>query len=93
MNIRDIDVFRNLTNHVLEQHIHTASAQTIANILWAHRTVHIEPPRQLLDSWASFKLPGLAIAKSSTNGAGSTMNMELPNFEYPTNFETLIDTS
>ena len=64
MNIRDIDVFRNLTNYVLQYHINTASAQTIANILWAHQTVHIEPPRQLLDSWASLKLPGLVIAQN-----------------------------
>lgn len=69
MNIRDIDVFRYLTNHVLEYQIETASAQAIANILWAHRSVHIEPPKQLLESWAMLKLPDLNIVVSSDTGS------------------------
>jgi hypothetical protein len=65
MNIRDVEVFRHLTQAILRHHIHTASAQTIANILWAHRTVFIEPPPQLLDRWATVKLPGLVIARQT----------------------------
>jgi hypothetical protein len=65
MNIRDVQVFRHLTQAILRHHIHTASAQTIANILWAHRTVFIEPPPQLLERWATVKLPGLVIARQS----------------------------
>lgn len=66
LNIRDDEVFRNLTYIILDQ-IGSASPQTIANVLWAHRAVYIEPPRQLLESWASHKLPGLVIA-SDPNG-------------------------
>ena len=73
MNIRDSDVFHYLTSHVLKYQVHTANAQTIANILWAHRTVHIEPPQQLLESWAMLKLPDLNIVK------GSDSNMWLYN--------------
>jgi hypothetical protein len=69
MNIRDSDVFHYLTSYVLKHQIDTASAQTIANILWAHRTVHIEPPQQLLESWMILKLPDLKIVK----GSGSNM--------------------
>lgn len=60
MNIRDSEVFHYseyLTSYVLKNQINTASAQTIANILWAHRTVHIEPPIELLESWTMLKLP------------------------------------
>ena len=67
MNIRDVDVFRCLTNYVLKYQIDTASAQTIANILWAHRSVHIEPPQQLLESWTMLKLPDLNIVTSSNS--------------------------
>ena len=63
MNIRDVQVFHHLTQSILHHHIHTASAQTIANILWAHRTVFIDPPPQLLERWATLKLPGLVIAR------------------------------
>lgn len=61
MNIRDESVFRNLTDLILEQ-IDSVSAQTVANVLWAHRAVHLEPPRLLLDKWAGRRLPGLVFA-------------------------------
>ena len=67
MNIRDSDVFHYLTSYVLKYQINTASAQTVANILWAHRTVHIEPPQRLLESWTLLKLPDLKIVKGSDN--------------------------
>ena len=65
MNIRDTEVFTYLTNYVLKYQIDTASAQTIANILWAHRSVHIEPPQELLENWTMSKLPNLNIAYGS----------------------------
>jgi hypothetical protein len=61
LNIRDVDVFRYLT-HVILLQVDSASAQSVANVLWAHRAVHIEPPRQLLENWASRRLPGLVFA-------------------------------
>jgi hypothetical protein len=61
LNIRDVDVFRYLTSSILQQ-VDSASAQSVANVLWAHRAVHVEPPRQLLENWASRRLPGLVIA-------------------------------
>jgi hypothetical protein len=52
---KDERAFSLLSNKILEQ-IESASAQSIANTLWAHRAVHITPPQQLLDSWATNKL-------------------------------------
>jgi hypothetical protein len=36
--------------------LESASAQAIANALWAYRTVEIPPPRELMDSWVIQKL-------------------------------------
>jgi hypothetical protein len=60
MDIRDEDVFRILSQSMLDQ-IGNASAQAVANVLWAHRAVHIAPPQSLLDSWASRKLGLVAV--------------------------------
>ena len=55
MDIRDDIVFSSMSNVMMEQ-LETASAQAVANALWAHRAVHIAPPQELLDSWAIQKL-------------------------------------
>lgn len=55
MNIQDERVFQVLSDDMLDQ-LGAASAQAIANALWAHQTVHITPPYQLLDQWASERL-------------------------------------
>jgi hypothetical protein len=55
MDIRDVNVFRNLTRCMLEN-IHSTSAQSVANAMWAHRAVLIEPPQDLIDTWAQQKL-------------------------------------
>lgn len=55
MDIRDDIVFSSMGNIMMEQ-LETASAQAVANALWAYRTVHIAPPQTLLDSWAIQKL-------------------------------------
>ena len=52
---KDERAFGLLSNKILDQ-IDRTSAQSIANTLWAHRAVHITPPQQLLDSWATQKL-------------------------------------
>jgi len=62
MDVRDDEVFRNLTKQMLDQ-IEATSAQAIANAMWAHRAVHIEPPQMLLNSWASQKLGLVAVAQ------------------------------
>jgi hypothetical protein len=55
MDIRDVDVFRNLTRCMLEN-IDSTSAQSVANAMWAHRAVLIEPPQDLINTWAQHKL-------------------------------------
>lgn len=55
MNIRDEEVFRNLSSGMIRQ-INMASSQALTNAMWAHRAVHIVPPRLLLDSWATQRL-------------------------------------
>jgi hypothetical protein len=55
MNLRDDDVFRNLSN-LMSDKIGSASAQALANVLYAHREVLIKSPQQLLDRWAVQKI-------------------------------------
>ena len=55
LNIRDEEVFNHLSS-ILMENIEETSAQAIANVLWAHRIVHIPPPRELLDRWTIKKL-------------------------------------
>ena len=60
MNIREEQAFQKLSAIVMEQ-IDTASAQAVANVMWAHNAVHIQPPQALLDSWAIEKLGIVAV--------------------------------
>jgi len=60
MDIRHEEVFSKLSTILMEQ-IDRTSALTVANVLWAHRTVHIAPPQTLLDSWAKQKLGIVAV--------------------------------
>ena len=62
MKIVNEDLFEALSNEILDQ-LDTASAQTIANALWAYRALYMSPPRQLLDRWAIERL-GLNTAKN-----------------------------
>jgi hypothetical protein len=50
LDIRDEDVFKVLSNIILDQ-IEVVSASAIANVIWAHRVVYITPPQQLIDNW------------------------------------------
>ena len=62
LDIRDEEVFSNLS-HVIMDQIEGATAQAVANVLWAYDNVYISPPRQLLDRWANEKL-GLVSVQS-----------------------------
>ena len=55
MEIQDENVFSVMSAIMMAQ-VETASAQSIANALWAYRTVELPPPRQLMDSWVIQKL-------------------------------------
>jgi len=55
MNIRDDATFRYM-NLVIMMHLSKATAQTIANSLWAHDRVKLDPPPQLLDTWLRERL-------------------------------------
>lgn len=55
MGIRDEEVFSAMSEVMMGQ-LESASAQAIANALWAYRTVEISPPRELMDSWVLEKL-------------------------------------
>ncbi|KAG7347816.1 hypothetical protein IV203_016521 [Nitzschia inconspicua] len=48
-------VFEKLSNTILEQ-IEDTNAQSIANALWAYRTVGLPAPQKLLNTWATEKL-------------------------------------
>jgi hypothetical protein len=60
LRIREEALFHHLTSILLE-HIETTSAQGLANALWAHEAVFLEPPQILLDSWAQSKLGLVAV--------------------------------
>lgn len=62
MHIVNEEVFEVLSNDILDQ-LDTASAQAIANALWAYRALHMSPPRKLLDRWAIERL-GLNTARN-----------------------------
>lgn len=51
----DEEVFNKLSGIILSQ-IQDASAQAIANALWAYEVVDLEPPNELLNSWAIQRL-------------------------------------
>ena len=55
MEIQDENVLSAMSAIMMTQ-VETASAQSIANALWAYRTVELPPPRQLMDSWVIQKL-------------------------------------
>jgi hypothetical protein len=55
MNIDDEDTFA-LMNNVLMNQINDATTQTIANALWAHEVVNLQPPQLLFNQWAKEKL-------------------------------------
>lgn len=43
-------------SYILMSHLQNASSQGIANALWAHDVVGLDPPRELLGCWAREKL-------------------------------------
>ena len=70
MQVVNEEVFEVLSNDILDQ-LDTASAQAIANALWAYRALHISPPPKLLDRWA-FERLGLNPARSHEQGLDHT---------------------
>ena len=66
MDVRDDVVFRHLSQQMLDQ-IDSTSAQAIANAMWAHRAVHLEPPQRLLDTWATQKLGLVAVSQPDSD--------------------------
>eukprot|EP00977_Amphora_coffeiformis_P013510 scaffold3571_cov176-Amphora_coffeaeformis.AAC.26 len=63
LDLRHEAVFTKLCNLILDQ-IESASAQSVANVLWASRAVYFRPPQKLLDTWAIKKLGLVAIEPS-----------------------------
>ncbi|KAL7467025.1 hypothetical protein ACHAXS_007295 [Conticribra weissflogii] len=51
LQIRDEDSFSSLSAIMLNR-MQEATSQAIANALWAHEIVDLQPPRELLDCWA-----------------------------------------
>ena len=60
LQIRDPHAFSSLSSIMLNR-MQEATSQAIANALWAHEVVDLEPPRELLDCWARDNL-GLVAA-------------------------------
>jgi hypothetical protein len=61
LRFQDEQVYDRLSRIMINQ-INDASAQGIANALWAYRAVHLQPPKELLNLWATQKL-GLVSAE------------------------------
>jgi hypothetical protein len=59
--VYDEQLYDNLTR-IMVQRIDQASAQAIANALWAHQAVQMSPPQQLLETWATKKIGIVGIA-------------------------------
>ena len=55
MRVRDSELFSKLTDIFMSQ-LDSASAQAVANALWAFKTAYYKPPQELVDQWASSKL-------------------------------------
>ena len=55
LDIRDEWIFDQLSQLVLSK-VENTSSPAIARIFWAHRQVHLKPPQDILDAWASKKL-------------------------------------
>lgn len=62
LQIRDEELFSALTS-ILSDKLHESTSQAIANSLWAHDAVRIDPPVELLSSWAQDKLGMVTGAK------------------------------
>jgi hypothetical protein len=62
LDIRHEAIFTKLCNLLLDQ-IDSASAQAVANVLWASTKVFFRPPQSLLDTWATKKLGIVAIER------------------------------
>mmetsp|Transcript_18267 Transcript_18267/g.37965 ORF Transcript_18267/g.37965 Transcript_18267/m.37965 type:complete len:388 (+) Transcript_18267:1-1164(+) len=60
LQIRDEESFSSLSAIILNR-MQEATSQAIANALWAHEIVDLQPPRELLDCWAQENL-GLVAA-------------------------------
>lgn len=62
LEIRDREAFAALTQILVHRlnEAHAVDSQTIANSLWAYDAVGLEPPPELLSTWAREKL-GLTV--------------------------------
>jgi len=68
MHIRDEETF-SCMNAVLMRQLDKSTTQAIANALWAHDSVDLQPPRLLFDSWAKEKLDIVGLyLDNGTNG-------------------------
>lgn len=55
LQIRDKKAFASLSS-ILRSRLSEATSQAVANALWAHEVVNIEPPHELLSIWAQERL-------------------------------------
>lgn len=68
MHIRDEETF-SCMNAVLMRQLDKSTTEAIANALWAHDSVNLQPPRLLFDSWAKEKLDIVGLYRyNGTNG-------------------------
>lgn len=66
MKIRDQEAF-NVLNSVLMKHLHQATPQAMANVLWAHECVGLQPPMELFNRWTKEKLNITGLYLNKTN--------------------------
>lgn len=55
LDIRDKELYDRLCTVLIDQ-IDATTAQSLANVLWAYKTVDLRPPNELLNYWATEKL-------------------------------------
>lgn len=67
MRYRDEELFQTLSGVVIDK-INDTTAQTIANTLWAHKTMDLRPPRKLIELWASQKLGIVGVQELKPQG-------------------------
>jgi len=65
LNFRDKELYDTLCAVLIDQ-IDATTAQSLANVLWAYKTVDLRPPDKLLNCWASEKLGLVAVQPQKT---------------------------
>ena len=78
LNVREEFVFEKLSKKIFDivnddKTYSASAAAAISNILWAHKKVHLTPPQEILDAWASKKLGLVPVTSMIKDPTGDIM--------------------